>query len=459
MSREQTPKILLIGFPSSAHGELADVCGGAGGRPVFLDGVPEGGGRANPDCAFLDGDGLDGDLPNAVTTLVERDIAVGVVVTRPDPEQARSLGQAGAEDYRPKPLTAEVVRALLPDEAVPAGAGEFVTASPGMQRLLEQVRKLARSDGPGLLCGSSGTGKERLAGFVHQSSPRYDGPLVAVNCAALPVNLLESELFGHEKGAFTGADQRRDGRFQEAHNGTLLLDEVTEMPVDMQAKLLRVLQEGMVNRVGGGRPEPVDVRVLATTNRDPDGAVQDGRLRADLLYRLSVLRVRLPDLEQRSEDIPVLAEHFVQLYARRYGRRIEGLDRQAREHLQGRRWPGNVRELENAIHRAVVLAEDGYIGLAHLQQEELSIDAVGAPPEEPVKTAEAEPEGTGDSQAGPGATAAVLPEEDLTIREMEDLLIERTLERVDGNRTRAAELLGISIRTLRNKLNQKGGSE
>ncbi|HKJ88953.1 MAG TPA: sigma-54 factor interaction domain-containing protein, partial [Gammaproteobacteria bacterium] len=296
MTGEATEKVLLIGFPAAEHGALADVCRTAGARPVFLDAVPEGKSASPPACAFLDADGLGEGLESSLGTLLEGGIRTGVLVGRTDPEQARALGRAGAEDYRAKPLTGEVVRALLPDQQGGAVAEEFVTASPGMRRLLEQVRKLARSDGSGLLCGPSGTGKERLAAFIHQSSLRATGPFVAVNCAALPADLLESELFGHEKGAFTGADQRREGRFQQANGGTLLLDEVTEMSPDLQAKLLRVLQEGLVDRVGGARPEPVDVRVLATTNRDPEEAVGAGRMREDLLYRLSVLRVRLPEL-------------------------------------------------------------------------------------------------------------------------------------------------------------------
>ena len=444
---EEAGKALLIGFPASEHGDLADTCRSAGARPVFLDEVPAGGSREAPACALLDGDSLE-DPEGVLASLVERDVPTGVLVGRTDPEQARTLGQAGAEDYRAKPLTGEVVAALCRhDEGEEAGG--FVTESPAMRRLLEQVKKLARSDGAGLLCGASGSGKERMAEFIHRQSPRAEGPFVAVNCAALPANLLESELFGHEKGAFTGADQRRDGRFQQASGGTLLLDEITEMPGDLQAKLLRVLQEGVVDRVGGNRPEPVDVRVLATTNRDPEEAVTEGRLRADLLYRLSVLRVRLPDLEQRPEDIPALAEHFVRLYAHRYGRTVEGLDLAAREHLKERRWPGNVRELENAIHRAVVLAEGDRIGVEDLQQEELSI--------EPAMASGQSGGGEG-GQPGPGASSeALLPEANLTIREMEDLLIQRTLERVGGNRTRAAELLGVSIRTLRNKLNSREG--
>jgi DNA-binding NtrC family response regulator len=449
MSGGKGPLVWLVGFAGSAHGELADAVKDAGGRALFLAEAPAGAAGSPPRAAFLDADGLGDDTEAVLGRLVADGVAVGVVAAEPRPEQARALGRAGAEDYRGKPLTAEVVRALVRSDAAGDEAG-FITESPAMRQLLEKVKKLAASDGAGLLTGASGTGKERLAAFIHDHSPRRQGPLVAVNCASLPENLLESELFGHEKGAFTGADQRREGRFQQAHGGTLLLDEVTEMPVELQAKLLRALQEGVVDRVGGQRPEAVDVRVLATTNRDPEGAVTAGRLREDLLYRLSVLRVRLPDLAQRPEDIPVLAEHFVRLYAARYGRAIEGLDEAAAGHLRERDWPGNVRELENAIHRAVVLSDNRRLTVGDLTEDELSIESVAQPAAAPGHATAAGPAAGGGSG---------LPDADLTIREMEDLLIARTLERVGGNRTRAAELLGISIRTLRNKLNQPRGGE
>lgn len=448
MSSGREPGVWLVGFDDSLHGDLADAVQGAGGRALFLAAVPEGKASAAPRCAFLDADGLGADTEAVLQQLVAYGIPAGVVAAEPSPEQARALGRAGAEDFRAKPLTAEVVRALVRRDAAGADSG-FITESPAMQNLLEKVKKLAASDGAGLLCGSSGTGKERLAAFIHEHSPRRGGPLVAVNCASLPEGLLESELFGHEKGAFTGADQRREGRFQQAHGGTLLLDEITEMAVDLQAKFLRVLQEGVVDRVGGHRPESVNVRVLATTNRDPETAVTAGQLREDLLYRLSVVRVRLPDLAQRSEDIPVLAEHFVHLYAHRYGRAIEGLDPAARDYLHKQSWPGNVRELENAIHRAVVLSDKRRLGVADLTLDELSIESVTRPTAGATADAVSSPPGGGDG----------LPESDLTIQEMEDLLISRTLERVGGNRTRAAELLGISIRTLRNKLNRPRESE
>ncbi|MEF8982612.1 sigma-54 dependent transcriptional regulator [Thiohalorhabdus sp.] len=444
MSSDRELLVWLVGFHDGLHGDLADAVRGAGGRALFLTGPPEGSASPAPRCVFLDADGLGPDTEAVVQALVADGIPAGVVATEPSPEQARAMGRAGAEDFRAKPLTAEVVHALVRRDPA-AGESGFITESPAMRQLLKKVKKLAGSDGAGLLCGASGTGKERLAAFIHEHSPRRDGPLVAVNCASLPEGLLESELFGHEKGAFTGADQRREGRFQQAQDGTLLLDEITEMPVDLQAKLLRVLQEGVVDRVGGHRPESVNVRVLATTNRDPETAVAEGQLRADLLYRLSVVRVRLPDLAQRAEDIPVLAEHFVRLYVQRYGRPIEGLDQAARDYLQNRSWPGNVRELENAIHRAVVLSDKRRLSVGDLTEDELSIESVSAP----------SGQFGGDSVAPVGSSSEErLPEADLTIQEMEDLLIARTLERVGGNRTRAAELLGISIRTLRNKLNR-----
>jgi two-component system response regulator FlrC len=264
-------------------------------------------------------------------------------------------------------------------------------------------------------------------------SPRKGKPFVAVNCAALPESLLESELFGHEKGAFTGALMRKPGKFELANGGTLLLDEVSEMKPSLQAKLLRVLQEGEIDRVGGRFPVPIDVRVVATTNRNLAEMINQGGFRQDLYYRLNVIPIRLPPLRERPCDIPPLVEHFLAKYRRSDGKRAEGLAPEALERLLAGPWKGNVRELENVIERAVLVSGSGLIRCEHLFLEE------------------AAPEGAGQ----PNAAASPLAEQPLsTLREMEKKLIARSLQETGGNRTHAAKILGISVRTLRNKLNE-----
>jgi len=296
----------------------------------------------------------------------------------------------------------------------------IVSRDPAVLRLLEIAETVASSRAPVLIQGESGTGKELLARYLHDAGSRRGKPFVAVNCAALPRELLESELFGHERGAFTGALQRKIGKFELAHGGTILLDEVSEMEIPLQAKLLRVLQEYEVDRVGGSAPVPVDVRVVATTNRRLRELVDRGKFREDLFYRLMVVPVVLPPLRERPGDVELLAEHFVRRFAG--PRRLE-LSAEARAALRERRWPGNVRELEHALERAALLAR----GPA-LRAEDLR-----------------EPDG-----AAPGVQLGALA--GCTVAEVERRLILETLQRTRNNRTHAAKLLGISIRTLRNKL-------
>ncbi len=298
-----------------------------------------------------------------------------------------------------------------------AGGAAIVTRDPAMLRLLEIADSVASSRAPVLIQGESGTGKELLARRLHESGCRRGRPFVAVNCAALPRHLLESELFGHERGAFTGALVGKRGKFELANGGTLLLDEVSELPTTLQAKMLRVLQEYEVDRVGGLRPVPVDVRVVATTNRRLRALVDGGRFREDLFYRLNVVPLVIPPLCERPGDVALLAEHFLRRHA---GVR---LDDAARRWLETQPWPGNVRELEHALERAALLARDGVITVQDLADRE------AAPPRLAI-----------------GGMAG------LTVREMERRLIVDTLARTRNNRTQAAKLLGISIRTLRNKL-------
>ena len=290
-----------------------------------------------------------------------------------------------------------------------------------------------------LITGESGTGKEVLARHLHQRSARRSKPFVCVNCAAIPDALLESELFGHEKGAFTGAVARRIGKFEEADGGTLLLDEISEMDVRLQAKLLRALQERVVDRVGGAKPVPVDIRVLATSNRNMGEAVRAGSFREDLFYRLNVVHLRLPSLRERPGDIIELAQHFARKYAESNGLPQRALSHDAKRVVLKNPWRGNVRELENAVHRAVLLASGAEIGPDALMTPEG--DALGAEP---------------DAAARAARTAEAVTRQLVgrTVADVEQDLILDTLDHCLGNRTHAAKILGISIRTLRNKLNE-----
>lgn len=334
----------------------------------------------------------------------------------------------GAYDYLMKPFSAQQLTEVIgkatehaPDAEEPAGF--IVTRHPKMKQLLEVAVQGARSGAPVLIEAESGTGKELLARYIHESSDRKEGPFVAVNCAALPDELLESELFGHEKGSFTGAVQRKIGKFELAHQGTILLDEVGEMEPRLQAKLLRVLQEQEIDRVGGMEPIPVDVRVIATTNRNLKEMCLEGKFREDLYYRLNVIPLSLPPLRQRREDIPLLVEHFCRKYASESGPRR--FAEETLELLQKYDWPGNVRELENVTRRALALCRNPMVspGDLFLQLEQ-------------------EHENSLELKAG------------ISLKELEKQLIRVTLEETGGNRTHAAQMLGISLRTLRNKLRE-----
>jgi two-component system response regulator FlrC len=304
-----------------------------------------------------------------------------------------------------------------------------------MAATVQRAEQVAKSDASVLISGESGTGKEVLAQHIHRRSRRAGGPFVAVNCAALPENLLESELFGHEKGAFSGAVARRVGKFEAADHGTLLLDEISEMDARLQAKLLRALQEREIDRVGGTGPVKVDVRILATSNRDLPAEVRRGTFREDLYYRLNVVSLRLPSLRERPGDVAALAEHFVRKYADVNGLPCRPLSPAAVLRLTSHAWPGNVRELENTMHRAVLLADGATIDLPAIELGPQGSNQPGTP---------------ADPQAPPGQGIAALVGR--RMEEVERDLIIHTLGHTLGNRTHAATILGISIRALRNKL-------
>jgi DNA-binding NtrC family response regulator len=309
-----------------------------------------------------------------------------------------------------------------------------------MAHVIKLAQQIAPSDASILITGESGTGKEVVARYVHMRSSRCRGAFICVNCAAIPEQLLESELFGHEKGAFTGAVARRIGKFEEANGGTLLLDEVSEMDVRLQAKLLRALQERVIDRVGGARPVPVDIRIVATSNRNLAEAVRDGVFREDLLFRLNVVNLKIPPLRERPADIIELAQHFARKYAAANGIPLRALAAEAKRQLAANRWPGNVRELENTMHRAVLLATG----------DEIGADAIIAPDGMRLDTAKP-PAVAHAALAAEAVTRALVGR---TVACVERDLILETLKHCLGNRTHAANILGISIRTLRNKLNE-----
>lgn len=361
-----------------------------------------------------------------------------------DARDAANAIRAGAKEFIPLPPEADLIAAVL--AAVADDERPLVSADPSMQAVIKLADQVARSEASILITGESGVGKEVMARYLHTHSRRADRPFISVNCAAIPDNLLESELFGHEKGAFTGAVARRIGKFEEADGGTLLLDEISEMDARLQAKLLRALQERVIDRVGGTKPVKVDIRVIATSNRDLARAVSEGTFREDLLYRLNVVNLRLPSLRERPGDIAVLADHFIKKYAAANGVPVRPLSSPAREALTRHRWPGNVRELENAMHRAVLLATGS----------EIDVEAIRLPDGQPLAGLTGPTPATVGvvghaAQAAETVTRAFVGQ---TVAEMEKVLILDTLKHCLGNRTHAANILGISIRTLRNKLNE-----
>ncbi|WP_375454871.1 sigma-54 interaction domain-containing protein [uncultured Methylobacterium sp.] len=436
-------RLLIIG---RLNGELitaSKIAMSRGAAVTQADGVAQGLGvlRAKGADLIMIDVGLS--IRDLVAALAEERIRTPVVAcgVATDAKAAVAAIQAGAKEYIPLPPDPDLIAAVL--EAVSADGRAFVWRDASMEKVVRLAEQIARSEASVLITGESGTGKEVLARHVHAKSNRGAKPFVSVNCAAIPEALLESELFGHEKGAFTGAVARRIGRFEEANGGTLLLDEISEMDVRLQSKLLRALQERVIDRVGGSAPVKVDIRVLATSNRNLAEEVRKGTFREDLFYRLNVVHLRLPPLRERPADILELAAHFAKKYADVNGLPMRPLGRAAQEVVLRNPWRGNVRELENTLHRAVLLASGGEIGADAILTPEG--DAIAAPAGAATRAA----------QVAEAATRGLVGR---TVAQVECDLILDTLDHCLGNRTHAARILGISIRTLRNKLNDYVGA-
>ena len=445
------PRALIVDDDTEIRDALAEVAGLEGFETATAGSLAEARQRlatAPPDVVLVDlmlpdGKGLDllaafEDGPRPQIILITGNATV---------ETAVEALRTGARDYLVKPvevprlkaILANVSRTLALQEEIGALRGELrqlgrfgpmIGGSPAMQRTYDLIAKVAPTEAGVLVIGESGTGKELVAQTLHELGPRRKRPFLPVNCGAVPSNLIESELFGHERGSFTGATQQHHGFFERASGGTLFLDEITEMPPDLQTKLLRVLETGAVSRIGGEQPIQVDVRLVAATNRSPQDAVRDGKLREDLYYRLNVFPIVLPPLRERGHDVELLAEHFLERLNQAEGT-SKTLSAGAREALLRHSWPGNVRELKNAIQRAFILAEDT-VGSELLDGDPLSGPMVSA------------------TQAATGLDAIAVG---LPLAEVERIMILATLEQSGGDKRRAAETLGISLKTLYNRLN------
>ena len=419
-------RLLIIGSLSGQIGAASRIAMQRGAKVMQADGITQaldvlrsgqGADLVMCDVAF--------DIEQLIAAMKAERIHLPVVACgiETDSRAAVAAIKAGAKEYIPLPPDAALISAVL--EAVAAEQDTLIYQDPAMDRVVQMAKKVAASQAGVLITGESGTGKELIARYLHRNSLRKEKPFVAVNCAAIPGELLESELFGHEKGAFTGAVARRIGKFEEASAGTLLLDEISEMDIRLQAKLLRALQEREIVRIGSNTPVKVDTRILATSNRNMEETVKSGKFREDLYFRLNVVKLVVPPLRDRPKDVEVIADHFARVCAEDNGVPVRRVSAKAMAALKAYKWPGNVRELENCLHRAVLLASG----------DEIDTDAI-------MLT---------DEMGGAPASAAGLVGR--TVADVERNLIIDTLKHTLGNRTHAAKILGISIRTLRNKLN------
>lgn len=424
-------RVLIIGFLNHHASTAAKIAISKGARVAQVIGIDEAledlrAGRGT-DLIMVD---LNLDIKRLVTCLEQERILVSVVACgiAVDPQQAAKAIRDGAKDYIPLPPDPELIAAVI--SAVAGEESSLLCNDIAMQRIVTLADRIAPSEANILITGESGTGKEVVSRYIHAKSKRQSKSFISINCAAIPENLLESELFGHEKGAFTGAISRRIGKFEEAHGGTLLLDEVTEMHPRLQAKLLRAIQERVIDRVGGTQPVRVDIRIIATSNRDMREAVVQNEFREDLYFRLNVVNLHLPPLRERPNDVEVLAKHFINKFCNMNHVALKELSDDAFNMMRSYEWRGNVRELENVIHRAVLLSSGAIIEVDDLmiqsQQNSIVVESV--------------------------SNGAVLVGR--TVEDVERELILGTVDHCLGNRTHAANILGISIRTLRNKLRE-----
>ncbi len=425
-------RLLIIGALSGQIGAASQIAVARGAKVSHVDDIE------NALNVLRKGHGADLimadtslDIALLISSLSTELINVPVVACGVDDDQKAAVAaiKAGAKEYVPLPPDAELISAVL--EAITEESNAIIHADPKMAETIKLAEQIAKSSASILVVGESGTGKELIAHHIHHRSDRSNRPFVAVNCAAIPENLLESELFGYEKGAFTGAIARRVGKFEEANGGTLLLDEISEMDLRLQAKLLRAIQEKEIDRIGGKLPIKVDTRIIATSNREMESEVAKGNFREDLFFRLNVVMIEIPCLNDRPGDLEPLANYFVEKYTEVNGLTDIAISQEAWTTLKSHDWPGNVRELENVIHRGVLLATKGQI-----LPESLRI--------------EKSPTGTkGRNSLDNGQTTDLVGK---TVADVERGLIIDTLDHCLGNRTHAANILGISIRTLRNKL-------
>jgi DNA-binding NtrC family response regulator len=420
--------------------------------------------RNHPDVVLVITDlllpGTDGIGVLQAAREIDPDLGVLMITGHGSVESAVEAMKKGADDYLTKPVDLFVLRTRASavvekrmlrrrvtelESRLAEKFGRIVGRSKPMEALFRQMEMVAPTRSNVLIVGESGTGKELVANALHENSPRRDGPFLPINCAAIPAEILESELFGHERGAFTGATSRKIGRFELAHGGTLFLDEIGDLPVDMQVKLLRVLEQREFMRVGGTETIKVDIRLIAATNQDLEAAVEQGRFRSDLYYRLKVVTLRIPPLRERREDIPLLAEHFLETLGRENGRVGMRFSPEAMRALVAHRWEGNVRELKNLVESLIVLSTEDEIRLQDLP--------------EPYRSAAAEADSApaGPVETFPSAAAREpfleIPE-GATMEEIERQAILNALKRTGGNRTQAAEMLAIGLRTLQRKLKE-----
>ena len=421
------------------------------------------------DVQLPDGEGTD--LLQQIQQRPDRPLVV-IVTGFGSVESAVSCMRNGAFDYLIKPFSSEQlsitlqkaedltrlirVNDFLNKDRADDGGSELVGRSPGMEQLRSLIRKVARTQATVLIQGESGTGKELVSRAIHRESPRANAPFIKVNCAAIPENLIESEFFGHEKGAFTGALNKREGRFELAHGGTILLDEISEISPQVQAKLLRVLQEREFERVGGNRTLKVDVRVIATTNRNLEESVARKEFRQDLFFRLNVVPIHVPPLRERRDDIVTLSSQFMQRFVRKHGVNVTGMSAACKDALLSHGWPGNVRELQNVVERAVILCPDGqdllpsHLGFGPTPQTSVSLSAPAISIPEPVHSAPV------FASSAPVSVRSATPDSIQSLADLERAHILHALELCEGNRTKAARHLGVSIRTIRNKLHEYG---